>query len=237
MNRSNIAGIYNYCDAWCDRCKFTDRCEVAKRNAAFGPLNNWEDVHKVISQSFEEVKALLFKKAEEFGIDLSAPLTEEQEAELKEELEFGRMAKSHPLSVAAMDYMLDAGDWLQSGGKEKIKAALENILLTQEDPRETIAQTEESLEIIQWYRVMIFPKLTRALSNPDPEFDDVLGSAKIAMIAIQRSMEAWAHIYRLLPEQEGDEVLSLLAALEVLHRNCQKQFPTAMAFVRPGLDE
>ncbi|MCB0550950.1 MAG: hypothetical protein KDD19_25495 [Phaeodactylibacter sp.] len=26
MQQSNIPGIYNYCDRWCERCSFTSRC-------------------------------------------------------------------------------------------------------------------------------------------------------------------------------------------------------------------
>ena len=29
----NISGIYNYCDRWCEKCSYTNRCLLFKREA------------------------------------------------------------------------------------------------------------------------------------------------------------------------------------------------------------
>ena len=74
---NHIAGIYNYCDRWCERCSFNSRCLNYKMseekfgdpetqdidNAAF-----WEK----LSETFQETLSLLKEMAEEQGIDLDS---------------------------------------------------------------------------------------------------------------------------------------------------------------------
>ncbi len=35
MDADNIEGIFNFCDAWCERCTFTNRCLNYKMRAEF----------------------------------------------------------------------------------------------------------------------------------------------------------------------------------------------------------
>ena len=61
------------------------------------------------------------------------------------------------------------------------------------------------------------------------------GSAKVALIGIDRSLAAWSELLRQLPDEE-DRILSLLAALSRLSRDVEAAFHGARAFVRPGFD-
>jgi hypothetical protein len=65
---------------------------------------------------------------------------------------------------------------------------------------------------------------------------DADGSAKIALIGIDRSIAAWAVILKSMPEQEK-EILDFLVQLERLRRQAEQTFPKARAFVRPGFDD
>lgn len=87
-------------------------------------------------------------------------------------------------------------------------------------------------------------KLMRALSgkedddNTDPLDEhpkDSDGSAKIALIGMDRSLAAWAILLRAFPQRET-ETLRLLAYLERIRRLTEQAFPNARAFVRPGFD-
>ena len=62
------------------------------------------------------------------------------------------------------------------------------------------------------------------------------GSAKIALIAVERSMHAWSSLFEILPEKE-DDFLEILAMLEKIKTMTIQEFPNAQAFVRPGFDE
>ena len=62
------------------------------------------------------------------------------------------------------------------------------------------------------------------------------GTAKIALIAMDRSISAWAGMRETLGD-EADRLLDLLAQLASLRRDAEDLFPEARAFVRPGFDE
>jgi hypothetical protein len=61
------------------------------------------------------------------------------------------------------------------------------------------------------------------------------GSAKIALIAIDRSIAAWGQMRQHLPQRE-DNILDILVHLDRLRRKTETVFPNAKAFVRPGFD-
>jgi hypothetical protein len=65
---------------------------------------------------------------------------------------------------------------------------------------------------------------------------DNLGSAKIALIAVERSITAISVLYSLLPEDE-DEMLGFLSSLAKMKKMLLSDFPKAMEFKRPGFDE
>ena len=62
------------------------------------------------------------------------------------------------------------------------------------------------------------------------------GSAKIALIAMDRSISAWAGLREALGD-EADGILDLLASLTKLRSAAEGVFPKARAFVRPGFDQ
>jgi hypothetical protein len=64
--------------------------------------------------------------------------------------------------------------------------------------------------------------------------DDVLGSAKIALIAIERSIGAWQTLGGLL--QQSDDVLELQIRLTRIKTELEKRIPQVMSFKRPGFD-
>ena len=66
--------------------------------------------------------------------------------------------------------------------------------------------------------------------------NDSDGTAKIALIAMERSTSAWAGLRDALGD-DADDILDLLAQLAVLRRETQRIFPEAQAFVRPGFDQ
>jgi hypothetical protein len=73
--------------------------------------------------------------------------------------------------------------------------------------------------------------------EPLDEFPkDSDGSAKVALIGLDRSIAAWGEIRNLFPHRDHD-ILDILVNLEQLRRNVEKAFPEARAFIRPGFDK
>jgi hypothetical protein len=106
---------------------------------------------------------------------------------------------------------------------------------------------EETLKVIQWYQHQIYVKLARAISGKmeaESESDDEPaqyakdsdGSAKVALIGIDRSIAAWGSIGRRLPTFRSLDVPAILTHLERLRRSVEKVFPDARGFLRPGFD-
>jgi hypothetical protein len=100
--------------------------------------------------------------------------------------------------------------------------------------------------VIQWYQYQIAVKLMRALSCRDdgwedePEMADFPrdsdGSAKVALIGIDRSIAAWRLVQLSLPER-CESIVPLILQLDRLRKRVEKHFPEARDFVRPGFDE
>jgi hypothetical protein len=64
---------------------------------------------------------------------------------------------------------------------------------------------------------------------------DCDGSADIALIAIDKSIEAWTLMLEFIPAAD-DEIIELLAMLQKARRIAELEFPKAKSFVRPGFD-
>ena len=249
LNPNHIAGIHNYCDRWCERCTFTSRCSVFACEENLTTEQNditnkafWENIANIFAEAFTELK----KAADANGINLE----EIDEAEMKAydakiKTESEEM-KKHPLIKYCREYMDAAKHLLDTNKaiKNKGETDLQLIELGVKDVKETelfFQNISNNLEIIQWYLFQILVKFMRAMPSfeDDPDFDmsdDSNGSAKVALIATDRCLQAWQNIIKLLPILE-DDVIPLLALLQKIKKIGLVTFPLAMAFVRPGLDE
>ncbi len=74
-NPNLISGIHNYCDRWCERCRFTARCAVYAAEEAdpdndpsSRDINNaafWQKLTSI----FKETQEMIAEWAEENGVD------------------------------------------------------------------------------------------------------------------------------------------------------------------------
>jgi hypothetical protein len=231
-SRENIIpGIHNYCDRWCERCAFVSRCTVGISEFEIdGPeldMKNkefWEHLSMVFQATYE----MIAEGAKEMGIDLSEsnieyvhPVHHESSAE--------KTAKNYGLRLLK---------WLEKNEELFVQKA-EVFQMTNE---EQLVTFKDAIDVVQWYSLFISVKIHRATLEPydfdDEETDryDKNGSAKIALIAISRSLEAFSFLFNHLPEQE-DEILEFLADLSRIQKLLNKTFPKAMEFKRPGFDD
>jgi len=81
--------------------------------------------------------------------------------------------------------------------------------------------------------------------DEDIDYDEIIaktdrmdsnGSAKVALVAIDRSIGAWRVLQFSLPEK-SDTIKPILLELDGLRRGIETRFPRARDFIRPGLDE
>ncbi|MBK8969647.1 MAG: hypothetical protein IPM36_23900 [Lewinellaceae bacterium] len=102
---------------------------------------------------------------------------------------------------------------------------------------------QDAVDVIRWYQYFISAKVHRAIGGMEhlEEFDDPLqsdsnGSAKIANIAIERSLGAWEVIGRQLIEKK-EEIWVLQQQLQHLRAELDRIFPKLKNFHRPGFDD
>jgi hypothetical protein len=231
-----IPGIYNYCDRWCERCPLTSRClnfSISEeefsdpeaqdiRNEAF-----WNKLSGILGETLK----LLRESAKKWGIELETLGSMDDIENMKAK---DVAAENHLLCRAAKRYSELVEDWFR--GREALffetaAAAKEGVGL------------EEALEVIRWYQYFICAKVVRAVRGKIEEEEergnelasDSDGSAKIALIAIDRSIAAWAAIrHYMTGGAEG--VIDIIAFLDSLRQAVEKTFPRARSFIRPGFD-
>ncbi len=244
-----IPGIYNYCDRWCERCAFTSRCmtyalsEDQFDSPESKDLNNqlfWDKLGEVFAWTLQMVT----EYAEEMGIDLSE--ARDEEAELKER-RIDTEADEHPCATGAKEYADTVKAWFDSANKlfdnkaDEFQKQIE-INLPESDPAGDAHDLGDAMEVVRWYQHFIYVKLLRALrgmlrsGEDDFERDDSNGSAKVVLIAIDRSIAAWGRLLTHFDDRE-EELLAILVKLQRLSRAVESTFSGARAFVRSGLDQ
>lgn len=252
MDESNfIEGIYNYCDRWCERCPLTSRCRLfAVEQEAFDtpasrdPQNEafWEGLHRIFEQTGEMLAEMIREQGfdpDEVFADAAAEAAEQDSRPPWEK---------YPLVGQAQRYTQRVNEWFASRealfedkSDELISQALAQIAGT--DPEAEAWRIGDAVDVIRWYQFQMGIKLTRALEKghfDDPalreaEDYDANGSAKVALLGMDRSIAAWSILYEAFPE-EGDSILTVLAHLDRLRRSAESAFPEARRFVRPGFD-
>jgi hypothetical protein len=223
-----IVGIYNYCDAWCDRCPFTSRCrvfaDVCRTDAMFDP--NLEPViaapeHPSDTPPPPAWLRELLEQIDENAAD-TAPAGE-VDTYVRRELR--RVPERDAIDRRSDGYFRRVRAWL-SGQEFDMSPAVS-------DPR----------AVISWFHMMIHVKAMRALHGlaQDDAADrhwppDHDGSAKVALIGIDRSRTAWLDLVS-VGIAAAAEAAPFLDDLDWLRAALERTFPKARSFVRTAFDE
>jgi hypothetical protein len=238
-NPDLIPGIYNYCDRWCERCPLTARCLVyaTENNDPFATENNDVQNNDIRNatfwQRFDETLAEVRQLIPQW-----AKLALNNSTEQKKVRSHRREVDNHPLTKAGKRYANAASDWFRE---------LDQTSQSTTDPTDRnchdLQPIEDSREVIQWYQYQIAVKTMRALSsrNEDSEHNndfpkDSDGSAKVALIGIDRSIAAW-RLMQLSLSDHAESIVPLILQLETLRNDLEVSFHQAREFLRPGFDQ
>jgi len=249
-NPKLISGIYNYCDRWCERCDFTSRCLVYSTLEADGTTDElathdlqsalfWQKLADV----FEEARLMIMEWADGQSFDLSQVQTDLSNGDREQR---HREAQYDETVLAAKSYALRT---LNFFGPASTPSQYKFEVETVSDEIELGA----AIDVIKHYQFFIPTKIFRAklTAGFTVEGDEVQaqtetdeldcgaggadGSAKIALIAIDRSQAAWQIVHNYLP-QESPTIETFMVELELLKQTVEGTFPTARQFMRPGFD-
>lgn len=251
-----IPGIYNYCDRWCERCEHCAQCmsfAMGKKIEEKGGFNfddevtrDDENVWVRLKEVFESTYEVLHELAEERGIDIEDIYTSENiDKEFwGDDYESGENKDADDLLVESSDIIRVCLIYENLADRclEKIFEALEE---RDDNEGDKVSEkgVDDALDIINWYLDLVQAKMRRALygyyrvkkSGREDE-DDYNGSAKVALIAIDRMMPAWKTIAAYCPGNVR-EISHLIVVLEQLEHDIERQFKEARCFLRPGFEK
>ena len=232
MHGDRIDFISAYCDRWCERCAFTSRCSAYAVKAALAMCDG--DFAAAIELAVGAPPSRHDAQERTAPAELLAACnpTEQELAAIGQEMEEReeRIDES-PLTTDAMVMATLAGACL---GKHR------EPLEAHHDRR-----VRGAFEIASWDCHLIGAKVHRALSGQDEaDYDDLddtdpiqndwNGSAKVALISMDRSIAAWNTIAVATADADAAAMVQRLQALRLA---VERKFPDARKFVRPGFDE
>ena len=232
-----IPGIFNYCDRWCERCPLSHRCEVYAEEQKLmegGEEINSKAFWDQLSASIQSAMTMLKDMAQEEGIDL-------QDIVLKPPVPLP--TEKEKLAEKAKDYAINVMKWKKKEQPQLVSRREEFIhqLELGIDIEQEANQLSDDYETIQWYCTMIGAKTLRALESqhnalhPEGQ-NDANGTAKVTLICIQKSINAWHNILEQFPNWTNS-IIDFLTTLKQIQKGINAYFPDANAFVRPGFDE
>ena len=223
-----IDSIFNYCDRWCEKCSFTSKC----RSYAMSedePKTDGTELFEYLSNVFKATMLMLKEMMKEMGIDPK----EFEKIELPERSD----PKKNPLYKKVYALSGSMHDWLKENKPGEFPGETE--IISQDEIRNT--RFHESIEVIYWYNFFISAKIFRALGGMENDGEDEIqndsnGSAKIALISIDRLIGAWSVVMENMKDHE-DTILKFLIRLADLRKYAETTFPNARKFMRPGFDQ
>lgn len=224
-----ILGIFNYCDRWCERCTLSGRCSVfaEEQRLMFGPRPGAEagaggefpatPVQSVPPRSLGAAAA---------AFDVDQP---DAFGDLQLDEDAARLVEP-ALTAEEAEVLRQVGD-------------LGRRLLTWLVPESRAGEPAvvDAAQVVLHFGFFIGPKVYRALCGraaiaEDGPRSDALGSAKAAILALDRIGEAWLRLAE-LGAISLIEAAPVLTELQQLTAALDRLFPRARSFVRPGFDE
>jgi hypothetical protein len=217
-----IPGVFNYCDRWCEACRLSDRCMLNAMEARIregAPL-------RLPSPVQHEASAGVFAGDSDPG-DISPAQIARAAARARRD---DGAARNDPLSI-------------QSAGYAQLAFELLHGADDQPGPGPAASGPSSPHAVIEHFALFIGGKVFRAVSGARNEDEDPAdpqrdanGSAKAAILGVERSLAAWRE-FEVHDERRAQAVRALTAILQELRTGLEERFPQALLFLRPGFDD
>jgi hypothetical protein len=189
--------------------------------------NFWKNLSLNMAATME----MLRQEMNKIGVDINSLPEVKEEVHIETEVE-----------DLTKDYSYSLMKWLNKNHEYFKKVMLQEGV----ENEAMVFAVDDAIEIITWYSMFIHVKTRRSMHVENDPFDekedfefrfhDNLGSAKITLISIDRSMESFSFLLKYMTEKES-EILHYLAQLTKSKRLILERWPTAIEFKRPGFDD
>ena len=262
-----IPGIYNYCNSWCDRCIYTDKCrtyamekdirreiEAEKRREKSMEENKdfWSQVNKTIEEAAELIDEVIpLIKIDSSSLFGEWEDDEDAEEAMKEHKEKQAKAKNQEMSKVALKYEKTVHKWFEERKdilKQEYNPETEDFDVSYPGITDKLElkQFAESVEVVQWYHIQIWIKINRALSSSYEEQEDgdmfegfPKDSDGSAMVVLMGIDSSIGAWNYLLGKltKERETIKPMIRMLLWLRMEVEKEFPNAKDFVWPPQSE
>lgn len=228
---SFIPGIHSYCDRRCWRCRLNDRCEIFAKA--------WQAIERTPPPLPSDavtaaVTGALLHAVETMRGSANAPdrlpLTP---SDLRAAT---RAHQRRERQIHADEVVMRAGEYARAAWP--ILQVLRPSLAARGD-----AVGLDAAERLEEVCVTIASKTYRAVSSaldeevdPMPVQSDANGSAKVALLLIEESRQAWRVLMRPGHALANGAPAGLVRVLDEVELGLRMRFPRALEFVRPGFD-
>jgi hypothetical protein len=214
-----IPGVYKYCDDWCEYCCVTGRC------ASHRVRREWDARRKAgAPMTRKDMIAFTREVAAADGDTtpgLDALLAGDPKGEYQPAAADEGLVRTANQFAAGSAFLLQRTGWIPPAS---------GVLGRPPGPKDVLA----------WYHIFLAARASRALvaaARADRgipgEREDAQGSAKIALISIDRSRAA---LERLARVSHAKICRHLIQMLDTLAAGLEARIPGARDFVRIGLD-
>jgi len=231
MNTDRIDFISSYCDGWCERCSFTMRCSAYACRVAMAMCEDTAQALELAVGRPHPVDGEPEVPDADFDVENVLPTAEELAEVDRQERSRDARIRAIPLARRARAYSMRSSDWLNDR-LDALRATADAVVA-------------EALDVVAHDSYFVAAKLHRALDGRDrhqtgeevddhPVQNDWNGSAKIALISVERSELAWRTIAQATSD---DRALAFADRLHDIRHLIHQEFSRAMEFVRPGFDE
>ena len=245
---SLIPGVYNYCDHWCDRCRFQNRCLLyrqQRRLEAALEVNNVAGDDALDALLFEEEpeptaissaseRASVLATLREFEQEPAEVDTQQAEARERRRRQF---KDAHVLTVRTREYA-DLTHGIIRALRPSVEARADDVVLAALDTIERFAYT---VAVKTWRATgALFDLADKAGDEGDDREwsqSDGNGCAKLVRLLIAESCYAWEVLMQIGRATADGVPAKMVERLEWLDAAIAADFPHAMQFVRPGFDE
>ncbi len=217
-----IKGIYDSCDQWCMYCEQKTRCLAYRCSPELE--SGKPNVYRSLSDRMTAGLVFLKRLAD---------------AEGRPTPEIDAILSNDP---AKQQHVFDIDDPIERMGRRYLKLAQAYLISREDYPFEMKRRPSgpTPFEVFAWFHGLVPAKIYRALISARQAArgvadrkDDAIRNAKVALIGIDRSLDA---LTALMTEDDDPRLELLQAQLRRLRRDVDGRFPEARSVVRIGLD-
>ena len=243
MKENNlISGIFNYCDRWCEKCGYSNKCLVYQKETERNikhllhdedpddPKVFAKDIEDNLTEALEYLHKMVDNAEEEMDFDFVDEKVQEPNFEIYE------------VSRKSNEFFKDCFSLLK---KIDFHLSLQkNELMLVNDEQKIMTEVSS---LLSWYSPQIFVKCKRAISsleelsaNKNEEMEGFITeslnvTAKIAYLGIQNCLHALDDLYN-LNNDFADEALDVLTVCKNIEKELLKLFPHISNYKRPYFD-